>query len=196
MANKKKKADLSKMRAEIKWSDDMWGIIKDNALFTIHKENGKYPTSEWKRRMLLCEHSPIRSGRIIINVYDVPSFAITHFVRHHQGLEKFVATFRDDRLEYDEVPNRNTLQNFRLDINFQAFINMSRRRCCTGASYETRMIWKLILDTIREVEPELADVCVADCVYRGHCYEYTSCNYHKSKAYKEELARYRKGINE
>ena len=56
---------------------------KDNALFTIHKENGKYPTSDWKRKTLMAEHSPIRTGRLIINVYDVPSFVIGHCVRHN-----------------------------------------------------------------------------------------------------------------
>ena len=46
----------------------MWQEIKDDALFTIHKENGKYPDTKWKQEMLIAEHSPIRTGRIIINV--------------------------------------------------------------------------------------------------------------------------------
>ena len=29
------------MRVEVKWHEDMWQEIKDSALFTIHKENGK-----------------------------------------------------------------------------------------------------------------------------------------------------------
>ena len=147
MANKE--ADLSKMRCEVKYYNDDWQKIQDSALFTIHKESGKYPTEEWKKKILLAEHSPIREGNIIVNVYDVPSFVITHFCRHHNGVEKYVSTFRSDRVDYDEVPNRNTLQNMRLSLNFQAFINISRKRFCNAASYETRMVWKMIMETVK-----------------------------------------------
>ena len=51
------------MHVVIKWHVDMWQEIKDSALFTIHKHNGKYPTSKWKNDILMAEHSPIRDGR-------------------------------------------------------------------------------------------------------------------------------------
>ena len=186
------------MRAEVKWHDEnIWQEIKNNALFTIHKESNKPPTDEWKLKMLYSEHSPIRSGRLIINVYDVPSFVITHFVRHHIGIEKYVATFRSDRLDYDEIPNRNTLQNMRLDIDFQAFINISRKRFCYQASKETRDVWKLIMDAVKEFEPQLCQVCVKECVYRNClCPEYKTCGYNKTEAFKKELEEYIKPIKE
>lgn len=174
MANEK--ADLSKMRCEVRYYTDDWQKIKDSALFTIHKENGKYPTEEWKKKILLAEHSPIREGHIVIDVYDIPNFVMGHFVRHHNGIEKYVATFRSDRTEYDEVPNRNTLQNMRLSLNFQAFINISRKRYCNGASYETRMVWKMIMDTVKEKDETLFFACVPECVYRGGCSEVYPCN--------------------
>jgi len=183
------------MRCEVKWHIDMWQEIKDNALFTIHKENGKYPTSEWKRKILMAEHSPIRSGRLIINVYDVPSFVINHLVRHNLGFTPFVASLRSDRATYDKVPDRNTPNNVRFDGNFQSFINISRKRFCNGASKETREFWKLVLDTVKPYEPELNSVCVMECVYRGFCPEMYSCNYHKTEAYKKELLEYRKGYD-
>ena len=174
MANKE--ADLSKMRCEVKYYNDDWQKIKDSALFTIHKESGKYPTEEWKKKILLAEHSPIREGNIIVNVYDVPSFVITHFCRHHNGVEKYVSTFRSDRVDYDEVPNRNTLQNMRLSLNFQAFINISRKRFCNAASYETRMVWKMIMETVKTYDEALYFACVPECVYRGGCPEMFPCN--------------------
>lgn len=182
------------MHCEIVNYTDQWQIIKDNALFTIHKNNGKYPTSKWKRDILLAEHSPIRSGRLIINVYDIPSFVITHFVRHHIGIEKYVATFRSDRVDYDEIPNRNTLQNMRLDINFQAFINISRKRLCNCASKETIYVWNMILEEVYKYEPELVDVCVRECVYRGFCPEMFQCKqqYSNTKAFEKEIENYRK----
>lgn len=184
------------MRVDVKWHEDMWQEIKDSALFTIHKEHGKYPNSDWKRRILLAEHSPIRNGHLIINVYDVPSFVIGHFVRHNVGFTPFVSTLRSDRADYDQVPDRNTPNNMRFDGNFQSFINISRKRYCTCASKETREVWALIMNAVKEFEPELYSVCVRECIYRGFCPEMYSCNYHKTKAYQEELAEYRKGINE
>ena len=172
----KQKADLSKMRCEIRYYTDDWQQIKDSALFTIHKGSGKYPTDDWKKKILLAEHSPIREGKIVIDIYDVPSFVITHYVRHHNGVEKFVATFRSDRVDYDEVPNRNTLQNVRLSINFQAFINISRKRFCNAASYETRMVWKMIMDAVKEKDEALYFACVPECVYRGSCPEMFPCD--------------------
>jgi hypothetical protein len=40
-----------------------WKNIKSACMTTISKEAGdKEPSHEWKRKLLLCEHSPIRRG--------------------------------------------------------------------------------------------------------------------------------------
>lgn len=180
------------MRIEVVKHDDMWQEIKNSAMFTMGKNTGKYPTSEWKKRILLAEHSPIRDGYFILNCYDIPSFVIGHIVRHFNGIEKYVQSLRSDRAEYTEVPNRNTLQNVRLRINFQAFINISRKRLCSCASKETREFWQLILDTIKSYEPELYSVCVRECIYRGFCPEMKTCGYNNTEAFKQALKEYRK----
>ena len=166
------------MRVEIKWHNDMWQEIKDDALFTIHKENGSYPTTKWKKAILLAEHSPIRTGRLIVNVYDIESFVIGHFVRHNLGFTPFVASLREDRADYNEIPNRNTLNNMRFDGNFQSFINISRKRYCNCASKETRDVWKMIMLAVKEFEPELYFMCVPECVYRCGCSEMFKCKEH------------------
>ncbi len=163
------------MKIIVKHYNDMWQEIKDNALFTIHKDNGKYPTTNWKSSILRAEHSPIRSGRLIIECYDVPSFVIGHVVRHNIGFTAFVSTLRKDRVKYGETPDRNTLNNLRFDGNFQSFINISRRRLCKQASVETREFWKKVMEAVREVEPELYEVCVPECIYRGGCPEMKPC---------------------
>lgn len=168
------KADLSKVRVEVKWHEDMWQEIKDDAMFTIHKDTGKYPDSKWKSDILMSEHSPIRTGKLIINCYNVPSLVIGHLVRHNVGFTPFVASLRSDRAEYEDnkVPDRNTLNNIRFDGNFQSFINITRRRECTSASIETRKFWRIVLLAIKEFEPELYSRCVRECIYRGGCPEY------------------------
>ena len=42
------------MRIKVKWHEDMWQEIKDDALFTIHKSNGKYPDENWKKTDVTC----------------------------------------------------------------------------------------------------------------------------------------------
>lgn len=131
-----------------------------------------------EKDILIAEHSPIRTGRLIINVYDVESFVIGHFVRHHEGFIPFVASLREDRADYDKVPDRNTLNNMRFDGNFQAFINISRKRYCNCASKETRDVWHMIMNEVRKFEPELYFVCVPECVYRNGCPEMFKCEEH------------------
>lgn len=190
------KPDLSKVRVEVKWHEDMWQTIKDATLTTIGKDKGKYPDSKWKKEILMAEHSPIRIGHFVIKIYDAPQFVHGHLVRHHNGVLPFVSTLRSDRNNYEETPDRNTLQSATYDINFQGFINVTRKRDCSCASYETRYVWNLVLDAIKDLEPELYEVCVKECVYRGFCPEMFSCGYHKTEAFKKELAEYREGINE
>lgn len=181
------------MRVEVaRHEQDIWQEIKNSAMFTMGKSEGKYPSSEWKKRILLAEHSPVRDGYFILNCYEIPSFVIGHIVRHFNGVEKYVQSLRPDRAEYDEVPNRNTLQNVRLRINFQAFINISRKRLCTCASPETRQFWNLVLETIKVYEPELYAVCHRECVYRGFCSEMNCCGYDKTEAFQKELEEYRR----
>lgn len=179
------------MKVEIKKYEDNWQEIKDAALFTIHKDNGKYPTSEWKSKMLLAEHSPIRLGRFLVTLYDAPSFVIGHLVRHHIDFTPFVSSLRSDRTEYDVVPDRNTPNNVRFDMNFQTAINISRKRLCNCASKETREAWQMVKDAIAEVEPELANCMRRECVYRGFCPEMFPCGYDKTEAYQKELKEYR-----
>lgn len=189
------KADLSKLEVKVLYHDDMWQTIKNVTITTIGKDKGKYPDSVWKHKMLMAEHSPIRIGHIVVKVYNCPSFVIGHLVRHVH-ITPFVSTMRSDRNDYDEVPNRNTLQSAAFDINFQSFIDISRKRLCNCASYETRYVWSKILEAIKDIEPELYNVCVPQCIRYGHCYEVFGCQYYKTKAFEKRLEEYRKGINE
>ena len=183
------------MKIEIAYYNDMWQEIKNSAVFTAGTPKGKYPTREWKKKILRAEHSPIRDGFIIINVFDIPSFVIAHFVRHHEGFQPYVRSLRPDRAEYDVVPDRNTPNALRFNGSFQSFINISRKRLCKQASPETQTVWRAIIDEVAKVEPELAECCVRECVYRnGLCPEMRTCGYNKTPEFKAELAAYTEGF--
>lgn len=175
-----------------------WRDVADCANTTINKEPGvKEPSNQWKRRMLLCEHSPIRQLLISIKWHELKYWVSVHLVRHKFGIEHWVRTQREDRtgLDRDLLPQGNLVEHEIL-ADAQAMINISRKRLCRQASPETKEAWEAVLEAIKEDQPELYSACVPDCIYRGWCYEYKSCGYHKTSKFKEALAVYRKEINE
>jgi len=184
------------MEAKILGIKGTWREIADSANTTVHKEAGtKVPSSKWKRRLLLSEHSMIRQLIVKGKWYDLKSWVSVHFVRHKIGIEHWVRTQRADRTGTDRnVLHQDNLIEHEIEANAQAFINISRKRLCFQASTETRDAWRAMLEQIRETEPELYSVCVPDCVYRGWCYEFNSCGFHQTREYQERLANYRSGI--
>ena len=177
--------------------EDNWQDIKDSTMNTIGKTTGKYPDSEWKRKLIMSEHSPIRRMKFYWRWKDLPYFVSTHMVRHKIGIEHFVSTQRSDRtgIDRNNLPQSNPV-NHACEADAQALINISRKRLCNCASKETREAWQLVKDEVAKVEPELANCMVKECVYRGFCPEMFSCGYNKTEAFKKELEEYRKGSNE
>lgn len=177
-----------------------WRDIADAARTTIGMEAGEgEPSSNWKRKMLLAEHSPIRKIHINWKWTNLKSWVSVHFVRHKFGIEHWVKSQRPDRTgsrdNRDDAP-QGTLIDHECEANIQAIINISRKRLCSQAMPETREAWKIFIENFKDIEPELYSVCVPDCIYRGWCYEYKSCGFHKTKKFQEKLNKYRKNIND
>lgn len=185
------------MKIDIFSHIDNWQEVKDSTMNTIGKTTGKYPDSNWKRRLIISEHSPIRRLKFYWRWADLKSWVSVHFVRHKFGIEHWVSTQRTDRtgINRDELP-QGSLVNHACEANAQSLINMSRKRLCNCASKETREAWMAIKDKINETEPELASCMVKECIYRGFCPEFNSCGYYTTDAFKQELKEYRRGINE
>ena len=182
------------MIAEIIYSRANWNEVLNACRTTVGKDSvGSQPSQRWKKNILLAEHSPIRKLQITVKCYGVPSWVATHFVRHHVGVEKYVQTQRSDRtgVNRDELP-QGALVNLELDLNAQAIINISRKRLCTQASEETRRLWKLILEEVKKEIPELYEVCVPECVYRGFCPEMKSCGFCNKPRFYLDVEAYRK----
>lgn len=179
----------------IKWAEyrDVWGKVKRAARTTINREGeGQYPTDEWKKSILLAEHSPIRKIKFSWKWTGLKSWVSVHFVRHKIGIEHWVRTQRTDRtgVNRDELP-QGSLVEHECEADAQALINISRKRLCNQASPETREAWKEVIEELKLHDPAVASVCVPECVYRGFCPEMHSCGYVNTDAYKAELAAYR-----
>ena len=183
------------MLVDIFKHEDNWQDIKDSTMNTIGKTTGKYPTSDWKRRLIMSEHSPIRRLKFYWRWFALKSWVSVHFVRHKMGIEHWVTTQRTDRtgVDRDKLP-QGSLVNHCCEANAQSLIFISRKRLCNQASKDTREAWKAVKHEVSLTEPELASCMVRECVYRGFCPEMFPCGYSKTAEYRAELAEYRKGF--
>jgi hypothetical protein len=180
----------------INWSEyrDAWTDVKRAARTTINKPgSGEYPSDEWKKTILLAEHSPIRKIRFSWKWESLKSWISVHFVRHKFGVEHWVTTQRTDRtgVDRDHSP-QDTPVSHECEANAQALIFISRRRLCNQAAKETRAAWIEVKNEIAKVDPILASVMVPECVYRGFCPEFKTCGYVNTPEYQTALNEYRK----
>lgn len=185
----------------IKWIEliDTWESVKEAARSTIGKEgHGTYPSDDWKKRILLAEHSPIRRLRVRWKWVDLPYWVSVHLVRHKIGIEHWVSTQRTDRTGVDRnAKTQDAPITHECEANAQALINISRKRLCMQAAPETRRAWMEVKSEIAKCDPVLASCMVPECIYRGFCPEMKSCGYVNTPDYIEALDAYRKGyLNE
>lgn len=172
-----------------------WKRVLNAARKTAGKKPlDKEPSSKWKRRILLAEHSPIRLLEFDFSWEEIRQWVTVHLVRHHIGCEKFVHSQREDRRELDvprdELP-QGALNDMDMTCNAQALINISKKRLCMKASPETREAWKQVKAEIEKVDPEMAGAMVPECIYRGFCPELQSCGWYKTRAASKALKEYR-----
>src|SRR5574344_1337725 len=123
------------MKTTIKNFNVNWLNIKNACRQTISMCDSRLePTSEWKRKLLICRHSPIRIGSVLWKSEDVPFYVMGHIVRHNVGCTPFVSTSREDRTG---IPRNERKQNdfveMQMIANIEALINISERRLCTCA---------------------------------------------------------------
>lgn len=165
------------MKIEITKVTD-WQRVVDAARFTQGKKPlGHEPSDEFKKQMILSEHSPLRELEFDIKMYGIPYWVSNHFVRHVHA-QPFVSTSRPD-ITGSKIPRHDMRQddlvNLQLSLNAQEIINISKLRLCNKASKETREIWYKVIDELAITEHYLASACVPQCVYRGFCPEAKPC---------------------
>ena len=166
---------------EIKYmkTTDNWREVANAARTTIGMDEGEgEPSSGWKRKILLAEHSPIRKLKIKWKWVELPYWVSVHIVRHKIGIEHFVRSQRTDLTGIDRSEKTQSAKvEHEVEANAQAMINVSRKRLCNKAHDKTQKAWLYVVNRLQAYEPELASVCVRECVYRGFCPEMKSCGY-------------------
>lgn len=160
--------------------DVNWSRIKSACMTTISKQAGKEPTMAWKKKLLICRHSPIRRGIISWKWENIPYAISTHFARHHEGCEKFVGTERTDRTGVNrEERSQMNYVPMEMDANLQALINISEKRLCLCADSTTKKYWEAVIDEIRKYDELIAWANVPQCVRCGGCVEpFSECHFY------------------
>lgn len=171
-----------------------WQEVVDDCRATVGKESlGKEPSAEFKAKILIAEHSPIRDIIIRWRWEHMPHWVVVHWVRHKW--EKFVETMRTDRtgIDRNKMP-QDEPSNMTCEANAQHLIDTFRKRLCFQASNETRMSAEEFKLKLKEspdnavYEPELSDVLVPNCVYRCGCPEMVPCKFWpKFREYCDEM---------
>ena len=152
-----------------------WEEVVSDCRATVGKPPlGHEPSTEFKRKILISEHSPIRDISVKWKWHNIKSWVATHWVRHKW--ECFVKTQRTDRtgIDRDKLP-QDAPVDFTGDANAQALIDTMRKRLCHTAAPETREYAEDFKRALLAIEPELSDVLVPNCCYRGFCPEMQSC---------------------
>lgn len=166
------------MKTEILEIMGDWRGVVDLCRSTVGKEPlGHEPSAEFKRKILIAEHSPIRNISIKWRWDNIPSWVATHWSRHKW--ECFIKSQRSDRtgIDRNKLP-QDAPVTFTGIANAQHLIDTWRKRLCYQASPETREYAEDFKVALHEVEPEISDVLCPGCVYRGGCGELKSCGYY------------------
>lgn len=170
-----------------------WQAIKDACMQTIGKEAGdNEPPKAWKRKLLICKHSPIRRSLISIKWDKIPSYVSTHYCRHSIGITPYVSTSREDRTGVPREERKQTDNvSMQMDINIQSLFNIMEKRLCLCSDPTTIKYANGLLEAIKEYDEDIYWACVPQCIKCGACVEpFGQCKFFENFAKnlsKEEL---------
>lgn len=157
-------------------TDEDWELCKLCALNTIGKRRVVTPPdAEWKRKMLMARHSPIRELRFVFRIDPIPSWVATHFARHVHA-QPYVSTQRNDRqTAYDRTKApQDAPVSLILSVNAEELMTMANKRLCGCASDETRAFMRDMCRAAIATNPEFGPFLVPFCMQYG-CHEFEPC---------------------
>ena len=162
----------------IKYNVD-WLEIKSACMQTISKQAKTTPPNEWKRKLLISRHSPIRRGVISWKWDNIPFYVMGHFVRHHVGCTPYVATSREDRTNIPREERKQTDSvSMQMDANIQALIDMAEKRLCTQSDKVTREYMEALKDEITKYDETIGWALAPSGIYKCGCPEkFSNCTY-------------------
>ena len=158
-----------------------WEEVVNDCRMTVSKgELGHEPSKAFKKAILISEHDPIRDIEVKFRWANIKYWIAMHWKTHiWRSRTNTQRNDRQDNYDRDEEPQKHPVE-FVGDANAQHLIDTMRKRLCFMAASETRKYAEDLKETLREIEPELSDVLVPNCVYRCGCPENGECKFFKN----------------
>lgn len=169
------------MNTEIlKVKGDWEEVVNDCRATVAKKELGKEPSVTFKKSILIAEHDPIRDIEVKFRWKDIPYWVAMHWKTHIWRSR--TNTQRNDRqTNYDRTgAPQEAPVDFIGDPNAQHLIDTWRKRLCFMAAKETREYAEDFKVELHNIEPEISNVLVPNCVYRCGCPELGECRFFKN----------------
>ena len=159
-----------------------WSEVLDDCRYTVNKgSRGHTPSAEFKSRILMSEHSPIRDIIVCWDWEHIPYYVANEFTRHHVGIEKFMTTSREDRTGVPRDSRKQTdFVSLRCKANMQSLIDIARKRMCHKATTQAQIYFDDLKTELSKIDEYLGYVLVPNCVYRGGCGELETCGAYKA----------------
>ena len=164
------------MKTEIIKVKGDWQEVVNDCRATVKKPPlGREPSAEWKRAILIAEHDPVRDIIIKFRWKDIKYWVAMHW-KTHIWRSRVDSQRNDRQSKYDrnKAP-QDARVDFIGDPNTQNLIDTMRKRLCSQADPETRAYAEDFKAALHEVQPEISDVLVPNCVYRCGCPEMQTC---------------------
>lgn len=152
-----------------------WQDVVDGCRATVNKPPlGHEPSEKFKRNILIAEHEPIREIWVKWMWHSIKYWIAMHWKTHIWPSR--TETQRDDRTGVDRDHSfQMTPVTFTGRANTQHLIDTWRKRLCGQAHEQTREYAEDFKAALHDVQPEIADVLVPNCIYRNGCPELSCC---------------------
>jgi hypothetical protein len=166
------------MKTEIIKIKGDWKEVLNDCRATVSKgELDKEPSSEWKRKMMIAEHDPIRD--IVVKFrWWIKYWSAMHRKTHiWRGRTNTQRNDRQQNYDRNKAP-QDMIVEFIGDPNLQHCIDTWRKRLCFMADRYTREHAEDFKIVLRDYEEEASDALVPNCIYRCGCPESPGCGWY------------------
>lgn len=158
-------------------TEEDWFRAKQCALVTVGKNALTPPTEEWKEKLIVSRHSPLRTLVFTFYIEDIPSWVSVHLCRHIHA-QPYVKSQRNDRQnDYDrnKAPQDSPV-NMIWEMNAEELLVIMNKRLCKKTQEETQNVAQEIKKLVEESNLEFKKYMIPMCEYHGEkCYEFESC---------------------
>ena len=157
-----------------------WEEVVNDCRATVSKPPlGHEPSTEFKKRMMIAEHEPIRDIIVKFRWSGMKYWTAMHWKTHiWPGRTNTQRNDRQSNYDRNKAPQDMPV-DFTGDPNLQHLIDTWRKRLCYMAHPETRGYAEDFKIELRQYEPEASDALVPNCVYRCGCPENGKCKFFK-----------------